>query len=184
MDLESAKTAILRGHDQPFTTVTGKEGPILYRPLMGPCLMDAYEVVERRHDKRIVAVGVNTRIFAEMRKFSVAILDIECEATLLRAGLQATLWGSMVLSFLPADLGDDELVLVDEQGRTTRFQIAEGYPHEVKIVVRVQVDAGEPVQQTVVVPFAEVEHLDKLLKTRFPGVVAEALAEGVRRPGT
>ena len=142
--------------------------------------MDAYEVVERLHDTRIVAAGVNTRIFAEMRKFSVAILDIESEATLLRAGLMATLWGSKVLSFSPTELGDDELILINEEGRATRFEIAEGYPHEVKIEVRVWVDAGEPVQRTVVVPFSEVEHLDNLLKTRFPGVVADALAEGVR----
>lgn len=181
MEIERAKQAVLGGRKEPFTTATDKEGPILYRPLMAPCLVDAFAEVERINDTRIVAVGVSTRIFTEMRKFDLNILDIESEATLLRAGLVATLWGSMVLSFSPAELGDDELVFIDEEGRVTRFEIAEGYPREVKIEVRVQVDSGEVVQRTVVVPFAEVEHLDKLLEARFPGVVAQALMEGVRR---
>lgn len=182
MEIEQAKRAILRGREAPFTAVDGKEAPVLYRPLMGPCLADAFGAVEKLRETRIVAVGVNTRLFVEMRKFTRMILDIETHATLLRAGLQATLWGAMVFSFAPSDLGDDEVILVEEDGRTTRFQVAEGYPHEVKIEVRVRVDAGEPVQETVVVPFSEVEHLDDLLKTRFPDVVAQALERGVRRP--
>lgn len=181
MEIERAKQAILRGRGEPFVVVEGKEGPILYRPLMGPCLLDAFQVAERCHDTRVVAVGVNTRLFMEMRKFGRDILDIESHAVMLRAGLQAHLWGAMVLSFAPAELGDDEVVLVDEDGRTTRLEVAEGYPHEVRIEVRVRVDAGEPVQETVVVPFAEVEHLDELLKTRFPDVVAQALTRGVCR---
>ena len=181
MEIEHAKQAILRGRKEPFVTVGGKEGPTLYRPLMGPCLADAFGVVEKRRDTRVVAVGVNTQLFIEMRKFTRMTLDIETNATLLRAGMQATLWGAMVLSFAPSELGNDEIVLVDEDGGATRLEVAEGYPHEVKIEVRVMVDAGEPVQQTVVVPFAEVEHLDELLKNRFPNVVAQALEKGIRR---
>lgn len=182
MVIEQAKQAILRGRKEPFATANGREGPVLFRPLMEPCLLEAFELAERRRDTRVIAVGVNTRLFVEMRKFTRMVLDIETHATLLRAGLQATLWGAMVLSFASAELGDDEIVLVDEDGRTTRLEVAEGYPHEVKIEVCVRVDAGEPVRQTIVVPFAEVEHLDELLKTRFPDAVAQAVASGVRRP--
>lgn len=182
MDVDQAKEAILRGRKEPFFTPSGREGPLLYRPLMGPNLLAAFELAERAHDTRVVAVGVNTRLFAEMRKFTRMTLDIETHAAMLKAGLQAHLWGAMVLSFKQADLGDDEIVLVDEDGRATRFEVAEGYPHEIKIEVCVRVDAGEPVKQTVVVPFAEIEHLDELLERRFPDVVARAVEQGVGSP--
>jgi hypothetical protein len=177
--IEALRQTILRGRQQPFVTVKGREGPILYRPLTAPCLADAFTEVEERQ-LRVEAVGVSSQIFAEMRKFGLGILDIESHAQLLKAGLQANLWGARLLTFHPKDLGDDELILVDGSGGTTRFQIAEGYPHEVKIEVRVFVDGAEPAIQTDVVPFAEVEHLDKLLQHRFPTLVGKAIEEGIR----
>ena len=184
MEIAVAKEAILNGRTESFTTVGEKDGPSLYRPLMAPCLMSAFGEVEKTQDTRIVAVGVNTRLFAEMRKFNRNHMDIQVEATLLRAGLMATLWGSMVLSFSPEDLGDDELILVGENGKVTRFEVAEGYPHEVKIEVRVTVDAGKSAERTVVVPFAEVEHLGLLIDNRFAGVIAAALEDGVSQQGS
>lgn len=66
-------------------------------PLNGAVLADAYALIER-HDLRVARVYMNARDYADVRKFGRDILDIESQATLLKTGLQATLWGAQVIT--------------------------------------------------------------------------------------
>lgn len=66
-------------------------------PLNGAVLADAWSLIER-HDLRVARVFMNARDYADIRKFGRDILDIESQATLLKTGLQATLWGAQVIT--------------------------------------------------------------------------------------
>jgi hypothetical protein len=41
---------------------------------------------------------MNARDYADIRKFGRDILDIESQATLLKTGLQASLWGAQIIT--------------------------------------------------------------------------------------
>jgi HK97 family phage major capsid protein len=66
-------------------------------PITGAVLADAFALIER-HDLRVARVYMNARDYADIRKFGRDILDIESQATLLKTGLQATLWGAQVIT--------------------------------------------------------------------------------------
>ena len=66
-------------------------------PLSGAVLADAYSLIER-HDLRVARVYMNARDYADLRKFGRDILDIESQATLLKTGLMATLWGAQIIT--------------------------------------------------------------------------------------
>ena len=66
-------------------------------PLSGAVLADAFSLIER-HDLRVARVYMNARDYADLRKFGRDILDIESQATLLKTGLMATLWGAQVIT--------------------------------------------------------------------------------------
>lgn len=66
-------------------------------PISGAVLADAFALIER-HDLRVARVYMNARDYADLRKFGRDILDIESQATLLKTGLMATLWGAQVIT--------------------------------------------------------------------------------------
>ena len=66
-------------------------------PISGSVLSDAYSLIER-HDLRVARVFMNARDYADVRKFGRDILDIESQATLLKTGLQASLWGAQIIT--------------------------------------------------------------------------------------
>ena len=75
---------------------TNPDVPVV-APLNGAVLADAFALLER-HDLRVARVFMNARDYADVRKFGRDILDIESQATLLKTGLQATLWGAQVIT--------------------------------------------------------------------------------------
>ena len=75
---------------------TNPDVPVV-APLNGAVLADAFALIER-HDLRVARVYMNARDYADVRKFGRDILDIESQATLLKTGLQATLWGAQVIT--------------------------------------------------------------------------------------
>lgn len=66
-------------------------------PISGAVLADAFALIER-HDLRVARVYMNARDYSDIRKFGRDILDIESQATLLKTGLQATLWGAQIIT--------------------------------------------------------------------------------------
>ena len=82
-----------------FDTLPGGTNPDIpvVAPLNGAVLADAFALIER-HDLRVARVYMNARDYADVRKFGRDILDIESQATLLKTGLQATLWGAQVIT--------------------------------------------------------------------------------------
>ena len=82
-----------------FDSLPGGTNPDIpvVAPLNGAVLADAYALIER-HDLRVARVYMNARDYADVRKFGRDILDIESQATLLKTGLQATLWGAQVIT--------------------------------------------------------------------------------------
>jgi hypothetical protein len=66
-------------------------------PISGAVLADAFALIER-HDLRVARVYMNARDYADLRKFGRDILDIETQATLLKTGLMATLWGAQIIT--------------------------------------------------------------------------------------
>lgn len=66
-------------------------------PISGAVLADAFSLIER-HDLRVARVYMNARDYADLRKFGRDILDIESQATLLKTGLMATLWGASLIT--------------------------------------------------------------------------------------
>jgi HK97 family phage major capsid protein len=75
---------------------TNPDIPVI-APINGAVLADAFALIER-HDLRVARVYMNARDYADIRKFGRDILDIESQATLLKTGLQATLWGSQIIT--------------------------------------------------------------------------------------
>lgn len=82
-----------------FDTLAGQTNPDIpvVAPLSGAALADAYAQIER-HDLRVARVYMNARDYADIRKFGRDILDVESQATLLKTGLQATLWGAQIIT--------------------------------------------------------------------------------------
>lgn len=76
--------------------VTNPDVPVV-APLNGSVLADAWALIER-HDLRVARVFMNARDYADIRKFGRDILDPETQATLLKTGLQSTLWGAQVIT--------------------------------------------------------------------------------------
>ena len=82
-----------------FDSVPGQTNPDLpvVAPISGAVLADAFALIER-HDLRVARVYMNARDYSDIRKFGRDILDIESQATLLKTGLQAVLWGAQVIT--------------------------------------------------------------------------------------
>jgi hypothetical protein len=82
-----------------FDSLPGGTNPDIQviAPINGAVLADAFSLIER-HDLRVARVYMNARDYADLRKFGRDILDIESQATLLKTGLMATLWGSQVIT--------------------------------------------------------------------------------------
>lgn len=81
-----------------FDSLNGQINPDIpvVAPISGAVLSDAFGLIER-HDLRVARVYMNARDYADLRKFGRDILDIETQATLLKTGLMATLWGAQII---------------------------------------------------------------------------------------
>lgn len=82
-----------------FDTLPGQTNPdiAVLAPISPSVLADAFAEVER-HDLRVARIYMNAVDYADVRKFGRDILDIESQATLLKTGLQATLWGAQIIT--------------------------------------------------------------------------------------
>jgi len=82
-----------------FDTLPGQTNPdvAVVAPISPSVLADAFAEVER-HDLRVARIYMNAVDYADIRKFGRDILDIESQATLLKTGLQATLWGAQIIT--------------------------------------------------------------------------------------
>jgi len=82
-----------------FDTLAGQTNPDVnvVAPISPGVLADAFAEVER-HDLRVARIYMNAVDYADVRKFGRDILDIEAQATLLKTGLQATLWGAQIIT--------------------------------------------------------------------------------------
>lgn len=65
-------------------------------PLVPANLIDAFARIET-HDLRVARVFMNALDFADLRKWGRDVLDLESQATLLKSGMLATLWGAQVI---------------------------------------------------------------------------------------
>ena len=65
-------------------------------PLTPANLADAFAQVEK-WDNRVARVFVNALDYADIRKWSRDVLDIETQATLLKTGMMATVWGAQII---------------------------------------------------------------------------------------
>lgn len=65
-------------------------------PLTPSDLADAFARIER-NDLRVARVFANALDYSDIRKWGRDVLDIESQATLLKTGLMATLWGAQVI---------------------------------------------------------------------------------------
>jgi len=65
-------------------------------PLTPADLADAFASVER-HDLRVARVFANALDYSDIRKWGRDVLDIEAQATLLKTGLMATVWGAQII---------------------------------------------------------------------------------------
>lgn len=82
-----------------FDTLSGQTNAdvAVVAPISPSVLADAFAEVER-HDLRVARIYMNAVDYADIRKFGRDILDIESQATLLKTGLQATLWGAQIIT--------------------------------------------------------------------------------------
>lgn len=81
-----------------FDSLAGQLNPDIpvVAPISAGVLADAFGLIER-HDLRVARVYLNARDYSDLRKFGRDVLDIETQATLLKTGLMATLWGAQVV---------------------------------------------------------------------------------------
>lgn len=81
-----------------FDTLPGQMNPdvAVVAPISPSVLADAFAEIER-HDLRVARIYMNATDYADIRKFGRDILDIESQASLLKTGLQATLWGAQII---------------------------------------------------------------------------------------
>lgn len=82
-----------------FDTLPGQTNPDInvVAPISPSVLADAFAEVER-HGLRVARIYMNAVDYADIRKFGRDVLDIESQATLLKTGLQATLWGAQIIT--------------------------------------------------------------------------------------
>jgi hypothetical protein len=82
-----------------FDTLPGQTNadvPVV-APISPSVLADAFAEVER-HDLRVARIYANAVDYADVRKFGRDILDVESQASLLKTGLQAILWGAHIIT--------------------------------------------------------------------------------------
>ncbi len=65
-------------------------------PLTPADLADAFASIEQ-HDLRVARVFCNALDYSDIRKWGRDVLDIESQATLLKTGLMATVWGAQII---------------------------------------------------------------------------------------
>jgi len=65
-------------------------------PLTASDMADAFASIER-HDLRVARIFANAADYTDIRKWGRDVLDIETQATLLKTGLMATLWGAQII---------------------------------------------------------------------------------------
>jgi len=65
-------------------------------PLTPADLADAFASIEQ-YDLRVARVFANALDYADIRKWGRDVLDIESQATLLKTGLMATIWGAQII---------------------------------------------------------------------------------------
>lgn len=65
-------------------------------PLTPADLADSFALVER-HDLRVARVFCNALDYSDIRKWGRDVLDIESQATLLKTGLMASVWGAQII---------------------------------------------------------------------------------------
>jgi hypothetical protein len=82
-----------------FDNLPGQTNPdiAVVAPISPSVLADAFAEIER-HDLRVARIYMNAVDYADIRKFGRDVLDIESQATLLKTGLQATLWGAQIIT--------------------------------------------------------------------------------------
>lgn len=73
-------------------------------PLTPGNLADAFAQVEK-WDNRVARVFVNALDYADIRKWGRDVLDIETQATLLKTGMMATVWGAQIIVTRQVDPG-------------------------------------------------------------------------------
>ena len=65
-------------------------------PLTASFFADSFADVER-HDLRVSRVFMNPKDYTDLRKWGRDVLDIESQASLLKTGLMAYLWGAQII---------------------------------------------------------------------------------------
>jgi len=65
-------------------------------PLTPSDMADAFAEIERQ-DLRVARIFANATDYTDIRKWGRDVLDIETQATLLKTGLMATLWGAQII---------------------------------------------------------------------------------------
>lgn len=65
-------------------------------PLTPSNLADAFARIET-HDLRVSRIFVNALDYSDIRKWGRDVLDIETQATLLKTGLMANIWGAQII---------------------------------------------------------------------------------------
>lgn len=65
-------------------------------PLTPADLADSFALIER-HDLRVARVFANALDYSDIRKWGRDVLDIESQATLLKTGLMASVWGAQII---------------------------------------------------------------------------------------
>ena len=118
MDLARARE-IITGQRHRVLLVPGVK--FIPRPLRACDLGDVLDVLEQTHKTDVDVIGMGGHAYADLRQFNRDVLDIETNAKLIRAGLQATLWGRLVTTFRKADLDMEEVVFVARDGSSWRF---------------------------------------------------------------
>lgn len=73
-------------------------------PLKPADLIDAFARIEF-HDLRVARIFMNALDYADLRKWGRDVLDIESQATLLKTGLMATVWGAQIIVTRKVDPG-------------------------------------------------------------------------------
>lgn len=81
-----------------FDNLSGQTNPDIpvIAPVNSSVLADAFAEIER-HDLRVARIYMNARDYGDIRKFGREVLDIESQATLLKTGLMASLWGAQII---------------------------------------------------------------------------------------
>jgi hypothetical protein len=82
-----------------FDSLPGQLNPDIpvIAPISSAVLSDAFSLIER-WDLRVARVYMNARDYADLRKFGRDVLDIETQATLLKTGLMATMYGAQIVT--------------------------------------------------------------------------------------